>query len=128
MSLLESLVAYNPVEKSFLEFHAANPHVYAALVELAWRAKRQGHDKVGIDMLHAVARWYSMIGQNVVGSGEFLLNNNHRPYYARLIMLQESELFGMFDVREIQVPSSLEALYVLRLREEPASLSTPGEL
>jgi len=112
------LQGMNPVEESFLEYHLRNPHVYAVLVDLARRTAGRGHSKVGIDMLHAVARWNSMVGVTV--GDEFLLNNNHRPYYARLIMLGEEGLFGLFDVREIRVPSVLEDMYLRRLREQEA--------
>lgn len=120
MPKLENLTPRNPTERSFLEFHEKNPLVYATLVDLARRAKRQGRDKLAIDMLHSVARWnHWMAVDRAASKDDFLLNNNHRPYYARLIMLQEPELFRLLDVRRIEVPSVLEELYTLRLREEP---------
>lgn len=80
----------------FAEYHAANPQVYAALRRFALEAKRAGRPRMSINMLHERVRWYTAI--ETVGD-EFKLNNNFRPYYARLLMEQEPELVGFFETR-----------------------------
>lgn len=84
-------------ETAFDRFHTANPHVYASLVRLAreW-VSRFGGRKVGIGALYEVARWEIALATD---DADFKLNNNFRAYYARLIMAQEPELDGLFDLR-----------------------------
>lgn len=83
-------------EAAFQAFHAQNPHVYRALVELARAAKEKGKLEVGIGMLWEVLRWRLFFETS---DPSFKLNNNHRSRYARLIMAQEQDLAGIFEVR-----------------------------
>lgn len=85
-------------EAAFRAFHEANPHVYRALVELARTAKAQGAAEIGIGMLWEVLRWRLFFETT---DRNFKLNNNHRSRYARLIMAQEPDLAGIFEVREL---------------------------
>lgn len=84
--------------EQFEQFHADNPRVYTVLVGLAreW-VRRTGQHKLGIATLFERARWEIAIATN---DPDFKLNNNYRAYYARLIMLQESDLQGMFELRQ----------------------------
>lgn len=85
-------------EAAFQAFHAENPHVYRALVELARAAKEKGKAEVGIGMLWEVLRWRLFFETS---DAHFKLNNNHRSRYARLIMAQEQDLAGLFETREL---------------------------
>jgi hypothetical protein len=84
-------------DTAFDRFHAENPKVYETLVRLAreWVARFGGH-KLGIATLYETARWQITIATN---DAEFRLNNNYRAWYARLIMAQEPDLAGLFDLR-----------------------------
>jgi len=84
-------------ETAFDRFHAENPRVYTTLVRLArqW-VSRFGSHKVGIGALYEVARWEIALATS---DADFKLNNNFRAYYSRLIMAQESDLDGLFDLR-----------------------------
>lgn len=88
----------NDHEAAFLEFHALNPHVCDLLVSYARHARARGHRRLSIQMLIERARWEATI--ETESSDGFKVNNNHAPYYARLIMRQEPDLDGMFDTRE----------------------------
>ncbi len=93
------------LEAAFWLFHHENPHVYAVLVKLAreWIAARGKH-KLGMVMLFQRARWeIEMTTKDEFG---FKLNNNHVPFYARLIMDQEPDLAGVFNLRRQTVQSS----------------------
>lgn len=82
--------------EGFAAHHAANPQVYAKLREFALEAKRAGRTRMGINMLHERVRWYT----TVESKGEpWKLNNNYRPFYARLLMAQEPELVDFFETR-----------------------------
>ncbi len=98
--------AYQPIqlplgaskaEAAFFAFHADHPHVYAELVKLARRAKRRGARKLGIKMLWEVTRWNVWIQTN---TEDWKMNNTFTAYYARLIMKQELDLAGIFDLRK----------------------------
>ena len=88
------------LEELFLIFHEENPHVYKLLVELARDWKICTGKRIGIKALFERARWESAIQTN---GNEYVLNNNYSAYYARLIMRQERDLDGLFNVREQRV-------------------------
>lgn len=82
----------------FEKFHQANPGVYRVLISLAREAKRKGLTRIGIATLYERARWEFLVGDSLALDG-YKLNNNHRAFYARLIMEQEQDLAGMFETR-----------------------------
>ena len=82
---------------SFEAFHRANPQVYSELVRLAREAKAAGYERIGIRMCWEVARWN--LALRTSGSDGFKLNNNLSAQYARLIMRQERDLAGIFEIR-----------------------------
>jgi hypothetical protein len=81
----------------FEQFHRANPHIYRLMDRLAhdWIAST-GRHKLGIAALYERARWELAIQ---TGDPDFKLNNNHRAFYARLLMMNHPELRGLFDLR-----------------------------
>lgn len=85
------------VAERFEEFHAANPAIYKTLRWLArdWLTRTNGR-KIGFPALYERARWE--LGLRSDGD-QFLLNNNYRPYYSRLLMAQEADLAGVFETR-----------------------------
>lgn len=87
------------LEQAFRDFHRSNPAVYTRLVGLCRQARARGRNKVGIGMLFEVLRWDHLLRTN---AEDFKLNNNHRAYYARLIMERESDLRGIFETRELR--------------------------
>lgn len=95
LTISEAPDAKIPLAVRFAEFHAKNPHVYAELAMLARRAKRTGAAKIGIGQLYEVLRWRHMLATR---GDEYLLNNDWRAGYARLLM-QEPDLAGMFETR-----------------------------
>lgn len=92
------------LEASFWEFHRANPEVYETLVVLAFQWKKFGGRKIGINALSERVRWEIAI--RTCGS-QFKLNNNHRPFYARMLMENEPELAGLFALRKQKIQSSI---------------------
>lgn len=89
------------LEREFEAFHAANPHVYATLVTLARRWVAAGNRHLGIATLFEVARYDRGLQTNRA-EGDFKLNNNHRAFYARLIMQRERDLAGLFETRGLR--------------------------
>lgn len=89
------------LEAAFRSFHSAHPEVYDQLCKLARRLVRRGYTHLGIGMLWETMRYRTMLG---AGPDEdiYRLNNNHRSRYARLIMEQEADLVGIFELRELR--------------------------
>lgn len=87
------------IQTRFEKFHEENPHVYEELVKLARVAKERGRARFSIDMIYQVVRWNRFIQTN---DPAFKLNDHYRSRYARLIMDQEKDLSGMFEIRELK--------------------------
>lgn len=96
---------YTTLEERFWAFHAANPTVYNLLRSLALDLKRRGRERYGIGGLFEVLRWQYAF--HTTGE-EFKLSNNHRAFYARLLMEREAELDGFFVLRPQRHKFSLE--------------------
>jgi hypothetical protein len=89
------------IRDAFTRFHRENPHVYLELVRMSRQLVAHGHEKIGIGMLFEVLRWRHMLQTT---GDTFKLNNNYRSYYARLIMLSEPDLRGVFELRRLHGP------------------------
>jgi hypothetical protein len=83
-------------QEQFDEFHAENPHVYDELVRSARSTASRPAAKCGMSLLFGRVRW--VLALRTEGDA-FKLNNNYAPFYSRLIMAQEPDLAGMFDLR-----------------------------
>lgn len=81
------------LDPRFYEFHEKNPKVYKQLIALARKAKRGGKERVGIGTLWEVMRWENP---------DLKLNNSYRSRYARMIMMKEPELQGLFRTRVLK--------------------------
>jgi hypothetical protein len=89
------------IQEQFIEFDAANPDVYDALVRFAYEAKAKGFEKIGIALLWERLRWYQLV--EVEGDGnEFMLSNSFRSRYARKIMANEPGLENIFRTRPLR--------------------------
>lgn len=83
------------MEKKFLKYHAENPNVYAALVDLARKSRRYRPDRViGIQMLFEVLRWNYYT--SIYTTEEYKFPNAFAAGYSRLIMKNEPDLKGIF--------------------------------
>ncbi len=92
--------SYNKLEQAFLDFHRERPEVYAQLVRLARQWVNAGGAKLGIATLFEKLRWEWHVA-GLTDSDGYKLNNNYRSLYARLIMKQESDLDGVFEIRSL---------------------------
>jgi hypothetical protein len=92
------------LEASFWQFHRANPEVYKTLADLAFQWKEIGGKRIGINALFERLRWEIAISTN---EDDFKLNNNHRAFYARMLMENEPELAGLFALRKQKIQSSI---------------------
>lgn len=84
-------------EEKFRDFHARHPEVYRELKRRAFELRKRGWTRWGIRNLWERMRYEFAIEQTL---DDFKLNNNHAPYYARLLMENEPALAGFFETRE----------------------------
>lgn len=87
------------IQRRFEEFHAANPHVYSALVRMSRQLQERGRTRVGIELLFAQLRWQSLISTT---GDEFKLNNSFRSRYARKLIAEHPEFEGLFETRKLR--------------------------
>ena len=84
------------IELAFRDFHHAHPIVYLRLRDLARAWKRHIGNQVGIATIYEQLRWQLAMEK----TEDYKLNNNYRALYARLLMENEPELRGLFNLRE----------------------------
>ena len=81
--------------------------IYLLLQEYARRWRRANPNvPVGIDLLYARIRWDFGINTGSTADN-FKLSNNHKPYYARLIMEKNSDLKGIFVTKKQKFQSTI---------------------
>lgn len=90
----------SPLRDAFEEFHALNPEIYEELVRQARALKAVGRERYGVKSLFEVIRWHRAL---TTSGDDLKLNNNHAPFYARLIMARERDLEGFFEIRAQRV-------------------------
>jgi hypothetical protein len=99
----------NPHEARFWEFHNENPHVYALFDRFANEAVRAHRPRFSAYMIFERMRWYSLIETS---DEKYKLNNNHRPYYARLWLKRNPQHAHLFETRTLLSGPESEALRV----------------
>jgi hypothetical protein len=91
------------LERQFWEFHAEHPEVYTWLVQFARLWLSRGHSHCGIAVLFERVRWEIGILSDIAPH----LNNNHRAFYARLMMEREDDMKGMFRLRQQRIQATI---------------------
>jgi len=102
---LEEAPKRSKLERKFWEYHLRHPQVYEMLVRFAreWRARRGDGAVVGIGLLWERVRWEVYLNYD---NETFKACNNHRAYYARLLMERNPDLDGVFRVKRQRVQAS----------------------
>ena len=87
------------IEDAFNRYHADNPHVYAELLRMAYRAKAAGYERWSVKAMVEILRWERAI---LTGNPDgFRCNDHHSSFYARLLS-REPGLEGMFQTRKLR--------------------------
>ena len=73
--------------------------VYRDLVEICLEARKRGHDCWSMEAAYQIVRWTKRGYALRKDSEGFKLNDHHRSLYARLIMENNPELAGFFELR-----------------------------
>ena len=93
------LKASNDNYVKFREFHEQNPLVYELIQHYALKLIDQGFEHYSIQSLYERVRWHTEIETK---GDSFKINNNHRPFYARMFMNDHPEHDGFFRTREVK--------------------------
>jgi hypothetical protein len=83
--------------EEFEKFNADNPNVYREIVRLSREAKAKGFQRLGIRMVYERMRWEFTMSSPT--HSRFKLDDNFTSFYSRLIMKQEPDLNGFFEIR-----------------------------
>jgi hypothetical protein len=118
--ILEPLnpVQYDPeltLKERFVHFHQANPHVYREIKRRSLILHDQGIRRFGIKAIFEAMRFDHAVR---TGGDSYKMNNNHAPFYARLVMKTTPVLEGFFQIRE---QTSEGAKEELSIRIDPPS-------
>jgi hypothetical protein len=85
------------IEERFAAFDAANPHIYTALVYLAYQIKDTGVSRISVKHLLEVVRYNRRI---VTKSDDGVkINNDFSAMYGRKIISTDSHLAPFFETR-----------------------------
>jgi len=83
-------------EDAFCSYHQSNPQIYNKYEELTLELIEKGVKHYGtMDMLGAI-RWTTAVS----GTGQYKVNNNYAPYYARLFEKRNPQHTGFFRMRK----------------------------
>ena len=91
-------------QTAFEKYNDENPHVLVVLERFTREAFEKGHAHIGIDFVHARARWYTSIETK---GDDFKLSNRWRPFFARLIMQRNPDMRGVFRLRKAAADSEI---------------------
>lgn len=82
--------------REFEAFHAANPHVYDLVVKFTDIVRARGFKTYAIATIYERVRWHMDVDTT---GDEFKLNNNHRAFYARMLIMERPELRSFLGLR-----------------------------
>jgi len=82
---------------SWKNYHLGNPDVFDLFLAYARQAARAGRKRIGARLIGERIRWFANIERS---SEDWMINNNYWPYYARLSMLVDESLGGIFSRRD----------------------------
>lgn len=87
------------IEANFRRFNAKHPEVYRELADVCRAWVRRGGAHWSVDAAYHVLRFQRRMAGLPDENEVYKLNNNFTSLYARLLMEQEPELDGLFEVR-----------------------------
>ncbi len=90
--------------RKFWKFHRENPQVYLALKGMALKLQKAGVKSWGIGNLFERLRYDYAIKTR---GDNFILNNNHRAFFARLLMREVPSLEDFFRTRDSEADGTV---------------------
>ena len=93
--------------KRFERFHAENPHIYRHIVQACRKLKERGWRHYSVRAIWNVIRFRYDVQTT---AHDFKLNDHYTPFYARLIMKNEVDLVGFFEIRRAKADRDIGEL------------------
>jgi len=82
----------------FIDHHKSNPEVFVRYRNYAYAVWKRGLRKSSSELIFNRLRWFTTIETN---DPLYKLNNNYKPYYARMLMsVGPFKQVGFFDLRK----------------------------
>lgn len=88
------------IEARFRRFHSKHPEVYLELRDVCRTWRRNGGQHWSVDAAYHVLRFQRRLAGLPDDDEIYRLNNNYTALYARLLMDNEPELAGLFEIRQ----------------------------
>lgn len=92
-------LAQSSARQRWLDWHAANPHVYELFKRFTFEAIARGHKRLSAWLVVNRIRWETSIETS---GGDFKLSNCHIAYYARLFMDEFPQHRGFFRTKPLK--------------------------
>jgi hypothetical protein len=83
------------------EYHKANPRVFELFKQITFKAINKGKTKLSASLVVNVIRWEHFLETTTQRDGDFKINNNFVPYYARLFMRDFPKYDKIFNTRQL---------------------------
>lgn len=83
-------------DKEFLQYHQTHPHLYEAFKTVAFDALNIGFKNYGAKGIFEIIRWK----RAERGDGEFKINNNYAPLFARLFVNEYPQYADFFRFKK----------------------------
>jgi L-rhamnose mutarotase len=87
-------------EEQFEAYHHRHPEVYEEFVRIARMVKAHGFKTYSAYACRERVRWHFQFERDA--ADDFKISNNLTPHYARLIMEQEPDLAGFFEIKRLK--------------------------
>jgi hypothetical protein len=87
------------IREGFNDFHAANPHIFAAFERQVFNAINKGRKKISAKLIINVIRW-EMYLESV--DLNFKINDAYQSYYARLFVEKYPQYDEYFEFRKLR--------------------------
>jgi len=81
--------------KAWKNYHIAHPEVFTLFLAYTRQAYRAGRSRIGARLIGERIRWFANV-ERTSRSDDWLINDHFWPYYARLAMLVDDKLRGIF--------------------------------
>lgn len=97
-----------PRFSAWKNYHLGNPEVFDLFLAYTRQALAAGRRRIGARLIGERIRWFANVERSA--GEEWTINNNYWPYYARLAMLVDESLRGMFSRRDTNFDASDEEI------------------
>jgi hypothetical protein len=87
-------------------FHRENPAVYDLFKRFTFEVIRAGFDHYSTEAIINQIRWHTSV---VTTDWDFKINNDYKPFYSRLFMLDHPEYDEFFRLRRSKADGAVQA-------------------